>query len=209
MPGALHRYRTRLRERFLTDEEYCRLGRALDMLEAKGMMSWHATATIRLLVLTGCRRNEVPELRWDDVDRPAGERRLRDGKTGARMVPLSPAVLGVLEGIPRVPDIPWVIVGQKPDDRLVNVGDPWLLVRAEARLDGVRIHDLRHSWASRALALGESQSMIGKLLGHSQVQTTARYAHLARDTVHEAARRVSDRIEAGLYRDCPGFAIAD
>ena len=65
---------------------------------------------------------------------------------------------------------------------------------------------LRHSFASPALALGESLPMIGRLLGHSQVQTTARYAHLARDSLHEAARRVSGRIEAGLYRDCPEFA---
>ncbi len=70
----------------------------------------------------------------------------------------------------------------------------------------MRLHDCRHSFASRALALGESLPMIGRLLGHSQVQTTARYAHLARDSVHEAARRVSDRIEANLNRDCQGYA---
>ena len=80
---AVRKYRTRPRERFLTDPEYCRLGRALDMLEARGKVSRHAAAAIRLLVLTGCRSNEVLELRWDDVDRTAGELRLRDGKTGA------------------------------------------------------------------------------------------------------------------------------
>ena len=87
-------------------------------------------AAIRLLVLTGCRRNEVLELRWDDIDRTAGELRLRDGKTSARMVPLTPAVAGVLEDIPRVPDNPWVIAGQKPGARMTNVNDPWLVVRA-------------------------------------------------------------------------------
>ena len=110
------------------------------------------------------------------------------------MVPLTPAVLNMLENIPRVPDNPWVIVGQKPGARLVNVGDPWLLVRAEAGLDGVRIHDLRHSWASRALALGESLSMIGKLLGHARIETTARYAHLARDTEKASAAKVGGGI---------------
>ena len=153
---AVRKYRTRPRERSLTDAEYCRLGRALDLLEARGKVSRHAAAAIRLLVLTGCRRNEVLELRWDDLDRTAGKLRLRDGKTGARMVPLTPAVLGVMEGIPRVADNPWVIVGQKLGARLVNVGDPWLLVRAEAGLDGVRIHDLRHpcaSYRSNALSL--------------------------------------------------------
>ena len=195
---AVRKYRTHPRERFLTDEEYCRLGRAVDELEAKGKVSRHAAAAIRLLVLTGCRRNEVLELRWDDIDRTAGELRLRDGKTGARMVPLTPAVAGVLEDIPRVPDNPWVIAGQKPGARMINVNDPWLVVRARAGLEDVRIHDLRHSWASRALALGESLSMIGKLLGHNRIETTARYAHLARDTEKASAAKVAGSIGADI-----------
>ena len=85
---AVRKYRTHPRERFLTDEEYCRLGRAVDELEAKGKVSRHAAAAIRLLVLTGCRRNEVLELRWDDIDRTAGELRLRDGKTGVNFLPM-------------------------------------------------------------------------------------------------------------------------
>ena len=154
-------------------------------------------------MLTGCRRNEVLELRWDDIDRTAGELRLRDGKTDARMVPLTPAVAGVLEDIPRVPDNPWVIAGQKPGARMTNVNDPWLVVRARAGLEDARIHDLRHSWASRALAQGESLSMIGKLLGHSDIETTARYAHLARDSIHDAAERIAD----GIAVDIPTSTI--
>ena len=195
---AVRKYRTRPRERFLTGEEYTRLGRAVDALEAKGTVSHHAAAAIRLLVLTGCRRNEVLELRWDDIDRTAGELRLRDGKTGARMVPLTPAVSEVLAGIAHAEDNPWVIVGQKPGTRMTNVNDPWLLVRAEAGLDDVRIHDLRHSWASRALAMGESLSMIGKLLGHNRLDTTARYAHLARDSERASAALVGGSIGADI-----------
>ena len=75
-----------------------------------------------------------------------------------------------------------------------KVDDAWKCIRARAGLEDVRIHDLRHSYASRALALGESLPMIGKLLGHSQVETTARYAHLARDSVHESAVRIADSI---------------
>lgn len=195
---AVRKYRTRPRERFLTDEEYRRLGRAVDELEDAGTVSRPAAAAIRLLVLTGCRRNEVLELRWDDIDRTAGELQLRDGKTGTRLVPLTPAVAGVLEDIPRVPDNPWVIVGQKPGTRLVNINAPWLMARARAKLGGVRIHDLRHSWASRALALGESLSMIGKLLGHNRIDTTARYAHLARDTERASAARVGGSIGADI-----------
>ena len=85
---AVRKYRTHPRERFLTGEEYCRLGRAVDELEAKGKVSRHAAAAIRLLVLTGCRRNEVLELRWDDIDRTAGEMWLRDGKTGVNFLPM-------------------------------------------------------------------------------------------------------------------------
>ena len=195
---AVRKYKTRPRERFLTEEEYRRLGRAVDELEAKGKVSRHAAAAVRLLVLTGCRRNEVLELRWDDIDRTAGELRLRDGKTGGRMVPLTPAVQGVLDGLPRVPDNPWAIAGQKPGARLTNVNDPWLIVRARAGLDGVRIHDLRHSWASRALALGESLSMIGKILGHNRIETTARYAHLARDSERVSAAKVGGSIGADI-----------
>ena len=83
----------------------------------------------------------------------------------------------------------------------------WVKIRKRAGLEDMRLHDCRHSFASRALALGESLPMIGRLLGHSQVQTTARYAHLARDSVHEAAERISDRIEVALYRDCSGVSV--
>ena len=195
---AVRKYRTRPRERFLTDGEYRRLGRAVDALEARGKVSRPAAAAIRLLVLTGCRRNEVLELRWDDIDRTAGELRLRDGKNGARLVPLTPAARGVLDAIARVADNPWVIAGQKPGTHLTNVNGPWLLVRAEAGLKDVRIHDVRHSWASRALALGESLSMIGKLLGHNRLDTTARYAHLARDAERVSAAKVGGSIGADI-----------
>ena len=195
---AVRKYRTRPRERFLTDEEYHRLGRAVEELEAEGKVSRPAAAAVRLLVLTGCRRNEVLELRWDDIDRTAGEMQLRDGKTGTRLVPLTPTVVGVLERVPPVPGNPWVIAGKKPGTHLININDPWLIVRARAGLDGVRIHDLRHSWASRALALGESLSMIGKLLGHNRIDTTARYAHLARDTERASAARVGGSIGADI-----------
>ena len=123
------------------------------------------------------------------------------------MVPLTPAVLGVLENIPRVPDNPWVIVGRKPGARLATISDPWALVLAEAGVEGVRIHDLRHSWASRALALGESLSMIGKLLGHRQIRTTSRYAHLERDSVKASTARVADSI-AGDFLHGGGAAAA-
>ena len=194
----VRKYKERKRERFLSDEEFRRLGEVLNEMEAEGSVSAYAAAAIRLLMLTGCRRNEIVTLRWEDVDLEAGELRLPDGKTGARLVPLSPAAAEVLSRLPRLTDNPWVIPGSKPGAHLADLQPPWERVRKRAGLDDVRIHDLRHSFASRALALGESLPMIGKLLGHTQVQTTARYAHLARDSVKASASRIAGSIGADI-----------
>ena len=194
----VRKYKERPRERFLSDEEFQGLGRVLGEVEAEGRVHPSMVAAFRLLMLTGCRKGEILTLRWEDVDLRAGELRLRDAKTGPRSVALSPSARRVLEGLPRLPDNPWVIAGTKPGWRVTNINAAWLLIRARAGLNDVRIHDLRHSFASRALALGESLPMIGKLLGHRKVQTTARYAHLARDSVNAAAARVAESLRADL-----------
>lgn len=186
------RYRVeQLRERFLTREELARLGAALRAAPSERLASTHAAAAILLLVLTGCRRNEILRLRWDDLNFDAGVMRLPDAKTGTRMVPLTPAVARVLDGLTRTPGYPWVFPGRKKGARLVNLNDPWERVRKRAGLEDVRLHDLRHTYASRALALGYSLPMIADLLGHTMVSTTARYAHLERNAVREAAADVA------------------
>ena len=173
-------------------------------LETKGTISTSAAGALRLLMLTGCRRNEVVTLRWEHVDLEHDESRLRDAKTGARAVPLSPAAIQVLTALPRRPENPWVFSGRVRGTRLRTLNASWTVVRKEAGLEDVRLHDLRlsrgmrHSFASRALALGESLPMIGKLLGHTQVQTTARYAHLARNSVKVAAVRIADSLEGDM-----------
>ena len=169
-----------------------------------------AVPAIRLLLLTGYRKNEIATLRWDDLDRTdrtEGVLRIRDGKTGYRRVPLTPAVQYVLVGIPRIAGNPWVIAGQKRGDRLKNLDAIWAQLRERAGLDDVRIHDCRHSYASRAPALGEALPMIGRLLGHTQVETTARYAHLAEDSVKESAVRVVDSIAGDLLAKHSGSGI--
>ncbi|MDE0651844.1 MAG: site-specific integrase [Gammaproteobacteria bacterium] len=186
------------RERFLSEEEFRRLGQVLGEVEAEGKVHPSAVAAFRLLMLTGCRKSEILTLRWEDVDLEAGELRLRDAKTGARAVAISPSARRVLKGLPRVPGNPWVIAGTKPGRHFRNLNSAWLVIRSRAELKDVRIHDLRHSFASRALALGESLPMIGKLLGHRKVQTTARYAHLARDSVKASAARVAESLRADL-----------
>ena len=190
------RYKERKRERFLSPEETERLGEVLRDAEQE-MPS--AVAAIRLLLLTGCRLSEIQFLRWEDVKEDCIE--LPDAKTGGRVVPLGPEARAVLESLPREDGNPWVIAGKLPGSHLTDLQRPWRRIRERAGLEDVRIHDLRHSYASRALALGESLTMIGKLLGHTQVQTTARYAHLARDSIQNAAARITGSIGSNLAAD--------
>ena len=197
------KHKERKRERFLTEGEFRRLGQALSETATVGGVSPRAVAAIRLLMLTRCRKNEILTLRWEDVDLAANELRLADSKTGPRVVPLSPAATRVLTVLPRISGNPWVIPGHKPGTCMKNLHDPWKIIRTRARLEDVRLHDLRHSFASRALALGENLPMIGKLLGHAQIQTTARYAHLERDSVKASAARVAASIGADFLSTAP------
>ena len=190
------RYKEHRRERFLSPEETERLGQVLRDVEEE-MPS--AVAAFRLLLLTGSRMSEIRDLRWEYVKDDCIE--LPDAKTGGRVVPLGPEARAVLSSIPRDEDNPWVIAGRLPGSHLTDLQRPWRRIRKQAGLKGVRIHDLRHSFASRALALGESLTMIGKLLGHTQVQTTARYAHLARDSIQTAAARITGSIGGNLLGD--------
>ena len=160
-------YREASRERFLTPEEFRRLGAALKKFEAEGSMLLSAIAAVRLLMLTGCRSDEILSLKWDDVDRPARVLRLCDAKAGPRMVPLTTPVLAVLDGMEREEDVPWVFRGRRPGARLPGLASCWQRVQTATGLHDVRIHDLRHSHASRALALGESLTMIGNHHGMS------------------------------------------
>ena len=188
------RFREEKRERFLSDIEYQRLGAALKDIEVDGSETASAIAAVRLLMLTGCRLSEIQKLRWEHVDLGASELRLPDTKTGAKVVYLGDPAITVLERIDRRDGNPWVIAGRKPGGHLTDLQHPWRRIRARAALDDVRIHDLRHSFASGGLLVGEGLPMIGKLLGHTQVQTTARYAHLSNDPVKSAANRIASRI---------------
>ena len=186
-------FKEQKRERFLSETEIEELGKVLR--EAEEEMPSAVTA-FRLLLLTGCRLSEIRDLEWvnvkeDHIDLP-------DSKTGGRIVPLGPEARTVLAAIPREENNPWVIAGRLPGTHLTDLQRPWRRIRKRAGLEDVRIHDIRHSFASRALALGESLSMIGKLLGHTDVQTTARYAHLARESIQSAASRVTGSIGANL-----------
>ena len=192
------KYKEEKRERYLSTDELGRLGEVLRQCEQEGIESTSVINLIRLLMLTGCRLSEIQTLKWDYVDLDNEVLRLPDSKTGAKIVHIDGAAARILSGIERLDDNPWVITGKLPHTHWQEPQRPWRRIRAHAGLDDVRIHDLRHTFASVAVSGGQGLPIIGKMLGHTQVQTTARYAHLATDPVKQATADVSASIEAAL-----------
>ncbi len=188
------RYKMPPKERFLAPEEMARLNAVLTRDE------FHCpreVAVIRLLLLTGCRYGEVINLQWDWIK----DRRilLPDSKSGPRTVWLSSAARAVIDAIPRYSDKCPLLFPSRPADRPTTmVPHHWARIRREAGLDGLRLHDLRHNWASVAAMNGVDMVTIARLLGHCLVETTERYTHLSDRSVADAADRVSNRIQAAL-----------
>ena len=182
---GIRRYRRKGRERFLSDAEIGRLAATLSAHEGKRPLE---AAAVRLLLLTGCRKNEVLTLRWSDYRE--GRLFLRDSKSGPRTVWLSGAARGVLERIERTGV--WVFPARRARGpaRPMGLRSFWQRVRTESDLSDVRLHDLRHAHASFALRQGESVLAIARLLGHANPQTTLKYTHLADAMVREAAETV-------------------
>lgn len=194
------RYPEKKLERFLSGDEMARLGQALNEAERTQTELPSAVAAIRLLIFTGCRLSEILSLRWDEgqVDFEQRCLRLPDSKTGAKLVHLSAPALEVLNGINRHEGNPYVIVGRNKESHLVNLRKPWYRIRKLAGLEDLRMHDLRHSFASVAAARGLSLPIIGALLGHSQPATTQRYAHLASDPLKQATDLIGAHIDAAM-----------
>jgi integrase len=190
----VERFPQRRRERFLSADELGRLG---DVLTAYRGSPYHP-ATIKLLIFTGARLGEVLGLLWGWIDFDRGEARLPDSKTGAKTLHLPPPALEVLAGLPRIEGEPHVL-GARRGTTFIEA--PWRRIRATAGLAEVRLHDLRHAFASVAASAGMGLPIIGKMLGHTQAQTTQRYAHLASDPVKAAAATVAARINAALTRE--------
>lgn len=191
---GVKKYRERKLERFLSGEELARLGQVLAASEALGVDGPYAVAAIRLLILTGCRLQEILKLKRCEIDYPNRCLRLPDSKTGAKIVHVGDAVLGLLRSIPAVKGNPFVLPGLGGVGCLVNLQKPWTRIRKAAGLEDVRIHDLRHSFASFGASSGDSLLVIGALLGHRSAQSTERYAHLSAGPVKAAAQRISGEI---------------
>jgi integrase len=177
--------------RFLSPEEMASLGEALVAAEVLGVESPQAIAAIRLLILTGCRRSEVLTAQHDYVDRFHHCLRLPDSKTGAKVVHIGPAALKVIDDLERVAGNPYLLPGPGGAGHLVNLQKPWSRIRRAAGLTDLRLHDLRHAFASLGVTRGASLFVVGALLGHRSAKTTERYAHLADSPLKAAAASIS------------------
>ncbi len=188
------KYREQKRERYLSQYELQQLGQTLATVEQDGSESAFVVAAFRLLILTGCRLKEIQTLQWAFITDAGME--LPDTKTGARRIPLPAAARAVLSALPRTYGNPYVIEGKLADSHITDLQHPWRRIRELAGIPDVRIHDLRHTYASNAVSSGMPIQMVGRLLGHTQIQTTMRYAHLADDPVRRAAEENAARLNA-------------
>lgn len=181
------------RERFLSEEEVGRLIRALDTDENQV-----AAQAIRLLLLTGGRRNEITQARWDYIDWEKRTLFVPLSKAGRpRAITLSSAAIELLRAIAPVPNNPYVFPSPITGRPSPSMHFPWRRIRAAAGLSGVRLHDLRHSFASFLVNKGVSLYVVQGLLGHTQPRMTQRYAHLAQKTLADAADVVGGILDRG------------
>ncbi|MHA6289133.1 tyrosine-type recombinase/integrase [Maricaulis sp. CAU 1757] len=194
---SIKKYREAKRERFLSASEVKALADALEDAKSKGLNPF-ALTIIRLLAVTGARRQEIEALQWSEVDQERGVLRLGDSKTGAKVIPLAPAARLILSETPRIKGARYVFPAASGDSHYQGLGKVWREIRKSAGLDGVRLHDLRHTFASFGAAGGLSLPLIGALLGHKQAATTQRYAHLADDPVQRAAEQTGNAVAAAM-----------
>ena len=218
---GIEKFKESRRERFLTSDELERLGGAIREAETAGIpwildetkptakhvakakrftrITPSAAAALRLLLFTGCRLREILHLRWEWVDVERGSLFLPDSKSGRKTVILNAPALAVLNGLERIG--PYVVPGDDPEQPRHDLKRPWNAVTRRAGLSGVRLHDLRHTYASFGAGSGLGLPIIGRLLGHTQAATTARYAHLDNDPLRRASEAIARNIAAALEGD--------
>lgn len=201
---AIKKYPERPRERYLSPEELKRLGEAL--ARAEGQAPWQAVSLIRLLLLTGARRGELENLTWSEVRLDIPALFLSDSKTGAKRIPLSRQAVALLRQLPRIGESKFVFPAERGEGRFVGLPKIWRAIRTEADIEDVRLHDLRHSFASFAASNGVPLRVLGQILGHRDTRTTQRYAHLFEDPVREATESVSELMSDALSAPAKGPA---
>jgi len=178
------------RERYLKPGELERLEKVMQDAEINEWTSQPVIDAIRVLQMTGARLREVLNMQWDYLDLRNGQIHLPDSKTGRKTLFLSNKAKRYISDIKPKLDNPYVFPGQRQGSQLINIQKPWRLIRERAQLSDVRLHDLRHTYASLAVAQNLSLPIVGKLLGHKSSKSTERYAHLYTDVMAAAAKKV-------------------
>jgi len=189
-------YKENKRNRFLDKIELQRLWQALDAASNEGIASLYAVNAYKLLILTGCRLSEIRTMQWSFIRGNHVE--FPDTKTGYKRLPLNEEAMHILRQTPRLPDNEYVICGDKLGRPIINLQKSWRRVRAIANLDDVRIHDLRHTFASHAVMGGTPLALVSRLLGHSKISTTMRYAHLADAELAKASEGIGAMVGSNL-----------
>jgi integrase len=211
---GIKRFRERIRERFLSAEEVVSLGRVIaevDRPTGDAREDWRAVNILRLLVYTGAHLSEVLTLQWGWIHWDEGYARLPDSKTGTKTLPLPKPALDVLRGLSDAHgrQSKFVFPGKRNGTFFTGIQKPWQRIRLRAGLPDVRIHDLRHCFASTAVSHGESLFLVGAVLGHRTTSTTQRYAHLAMQPILESANRTSIRLAALMQQTITASVPAD
>jgi integrase len=192
-------FRQGIRERFLSEEEIGKAADAIAKAETAGKIGPHAAAGLRLALFTGARSGEVTTAQWTHIDWQRKQIRLPDSKNNEpRTIHLSDAAIEILKTLPRVGS--YIIAGRYKNEPHQNLSRAWIIARSYGGLEDVRLHDLRHSYASLAAGRGVSLQMIGKLLGHKVTATTQRYAHLTRDAVVSVNDELGSAMQAAIKK---------
>ena len=188
------KFKTQAKERFLTDNEIARLVATLDQFEAASLAPKNAITIVRLLMMTGCRKNEITRLRWDELFLDEGVLKLKDSKTGKKEVTLSDDANQILAAVPPN-EGDYIFPGKDGIEPIQGLQKIWHRIRREAGLQDVRIHDLRHTFASVAVSSGTPLYEVGRLLGHASIQSTQRYAHLERSRLKDSLNKFSQKLK--------------
>lgn len=200
--GAVERFREERRHRYLTGPELARIGKALTKAEAEQRYQPHVIAAIRLLILTGMRVGELLAMRWEHLDEKTGRQQLPEHKTdarGERTVHLPPEAVVLLKTIPQHKLSPFIFAGAGKDGTIGStLSHAWQDVREQAKCEDVRLHDLRHTFASEGIARGLTLAAIGLLLGHSTPVTTHRYAHLVADKAAADVAKIGGALSTAM-----------
>jgi len=189
---GIKRYPEKRKQRFLTQEELEKLDFILKEEETLGSLSRYSLAAIRMLIYTGCRLEEVLSLKWRDVFLKEGYFHLKDSKGGETAIPLSESAKTIFKNVEKDKENPYVFIGGKPGTCLTTLKRAWSKVRERANLKEVRIHDLRHTFASLAIKQGIDLYTVSKLLGHKNIATTTRYAHLEMKQLIKATNKIDE-----------------